>query len=134
MVDNTAIYFIAIALFLFCIGLSGCLFATCRNRNHSFQYALNDLYLFCKCNCFSQMRKQYKTGRQVDIEQPLPLGPIVETGNFKKMQEKVREIPELCNIADCGSFGSGEYYHLFHDIYWNQYYIHELLLKSICVP
>ena len=50
---------------------------------------------------------------------------IVETGNFKKMQEKVREIPELCNIADCGSFGSGEYYHLFHDIYWNQYYIHE---------
>jgi hypothetical protein len=50
---------------------------------------------------------------------------IVETGDFKKMQEKVREIPELCNIDNCISFGSGYYYHLFYDKYWNQYYMYD---------
>jgi hypothetical protein len=50
---------------------------------------------------------------------------IVETGDFKKIQEKIRKIPELCNIEDCRSFGSGKYYHLFYDSCWNQYYIHE---------
>jgi len=49
---------------------------------------------------------------------------IVETSDFKKMQETVREIPELCNIDNCISLGSSEYYHLFHDKCWNQYYIY----------